>query len=544
MPKTVQNDGKMRAKQWWKDAVIYQIYLRSFSDGNDDGIGDIPGIISRIPYLSSLGVNAIWLTPFYPSPQADNGYDVSNYYDIDAQYGTLNDFDTLIARAHRFNIKIIIDIVANHTSVQHPWFKAALKAPVGSRKRARYLFMDGKGTHNELPPNNWKSWFGGNAWKRVPNDTQWYLHTFSDQQADLNWNNSDVRQEFERILRFWLDRRVDGLRIDAAMCMMKRKSFADTKSTDKDEPLSHQPEVFELYREWRKIIDEYDDRCMIGEVFGDDVQQTLQYVDKGQLHQVFNFDYQSAMWQRADMYYATVPWLQQTSRLGTEPVWVTSSHDQVRHVSRLGLTMPGAAPRGINAATEQPSITLGQQRARAMICMTAFLPGAMCIYYGEELGLPEHTALNDKFRKDPRFQPGRYIGRDGARVPMPWEKNATSFGFSHQRNAWLPQPTYYGDYAVDQQNKKPASMLTLYKQLLTLRRRYRLGHGQLKWLASPRSDVIVLQQNNELVLVINFGHMPITLPISGQLVAKSLSTIADNDKKLPGNAAVWIKLQR
>lgn len=543
MPNVVHADGKTNPKQWWHNAVIYQVYIRSFQDTNDDGIGDIPGITAQIPYLSTLGVDAVWLTPFYPSPKADNGYDISNYCDVDPQYGTLKDFDALVERAHRFNIKIIIDVVANHTSAQHPWFKAALKAPAGSRKRNRYLFMDGKGANHSEPPNNWQSWFGGSAWKRVPNDKQWYLHTFSDQQPDLNWRNPEVRLEFSRILRFWLDRKVDGLRVDAAMCLIKRKDFSDAQPTDMNEPLSHQPEVFKIYREWRKIVDEYKNRCMIGEIFGDTPQQTLQYVRDGKLDQAFNFDYQSSTWQTMDMYYAIATWLRLASSIGSEPVWVTSSHDQVRHVSRLGLTNPGISPRGIAATSEQPSPELGQLRARALACLTTFLPGAMCIYYGEELGLPDHTTLDNKFRKDPRFKPGQYIGRDGARIPMPWQHNKPAFGFSHRTRIWLPQPASYSRFAVDKQTNDPGSMLALYKKLLKLRRRYGLGRGSVTWITPPREDVIVVR-NRDLVLVINFGHVPVTLPVTGQMIAKSMMRISTRDKEIPGNAAVWIKVKK
>lgn len=543
MPNIVHADGKSHSRPWWRSAVIYQIYIRSFNDSNDDGIGDIAGITARIPYLSNLGIDAIWLTPFYPSPQADNGYDISQYRDVDPQYGTLKDFDELIRRAHKFNIKVIIDIVANHTSAQHPWFKTALKSPPGSRKRSRYHFRDGKGAHFDEPPNNWHSWFGGSAWTRVPNDRQWYLHTFSDQQPDLNWHNPEVRLEFEHILRFWIGHGVDGFRVDAAMCFMKRADFSDMHPTDLDDPLSHQPGVFEIFREWRKVIDEYPQRCLIGEVFGDTVHQTLQYIKEGCLHQTFNFDYQSSTWQMPEMYYAIVAWLRDTAALGSEPIWVTSSHDQVRHVSRLGLTMPGLSPRGLDASSEQPSPELGQRRARAMICLTAFLPGAICLYYGEEVGLPEHTTLSDKFRRDPRFKPGEYIGRDGARIPMPWKHLKPSFGFSNRTRIWLPQPSNYRDYAIDKQSQTPNSMLQLYREVLKLRHRFRLGTAKLRAIKSPRGDIMMFQ-SGDLFMAINFGHMPATLSVSGKVIIASHPDVTYADRVLPGNSAIWLKMKK
>lgn len=403
--------------------------------------------------------------------------------------------------------------------------------------------MDGKGADNELPPNNWQNWFGGSAWKRVPNDKQWYLHTFSDQQPDLNWRNPEVRQEFVSILKFWLDRGVDGFRLDAVACLIKRKDFGDLQPTDMDDPLSDQPEVFEIYQEWRKLIDGYKGRCLIGEAFADSPRQNLRYVYEGKLHQVFCFDYQSVYWYKANVQSVIQQWTQLTESLGTEPVWVTSSHDQIRHISRLGLIIPGLAPAGLDVTCEQPSYEMGVQRSRAMACMTLFLPGALCLYYGEELGLPEHTTLEDRFRKDPRFRPNEFIGRDGCRIPMPWKQKKPAFGFSHRTKTWLPQPGYYGKFEVDVQSGQPDSMLSLYKTLLRLRRRYRLGQNKLEWIASPRTDVMTVR-SGDLVLAINFGYSPVTLNVKGELIAKSQPAITLKNNRLPGSAAVWIKVPK
>lgn len=539
MSKTISatETGNLR---WWKDAVIYEVYIRSFADGNNDGIGDLQGVASRVPYLASLGVDAIWLTPFYPSPQADNGYDIENYYDVDPQYGSLKDFDHLLAQAHHYNIKVMIDIVANHTSARHPWFQAALAAAPGSPERDRYLFMDGKGPNYNLPPNNWDSWFGGVAWKRVPNDRQWYLHAFSDQQPDLNWHNPEVRQEFARILTFWLDRGVDGLRVDAGMCFLKRADYSDEHESDLDDPLSHQPGVPEIFQEWREIVDRYPNRCLIGEIFGAP-EDALQYVGPKALDQVFTFDYQLTYWQASKIKPVIRQWIQKAAMVDSEPVWVTSSHDQVRYVSRLGLSIPGAMPRGIDAINEQPNVRLGTQRARAMICMTAFLPGAMCIYYGEELGLPEHTTLDDALRQDPRYMPGRYIGRDGARIPMPWTAGRAPYGFSEKAKPWLPQPTAYKHLAVERQSNDPVSMLSLYRELLALRRKHGLGRGKLQWIVPPRNDVMLLK-NGDLVMAINFGQTPVTLPFTGEVIAKSQPKLSFKQGRLPAGSAVWIKI--
>ena len=532
-----------KGENWWRDAVIYEIYMRSVADESGDGIGDLPGIVSRVPYLSSLGIDALWLTPFYPSPQADNGYDISDFYNIDPLFGTLEDFDCLVTRAHEHGIKVIIDLVPNHTSDEHPWFQEALRSPAGSAARNRYLFRDGQGDNYDQPPNNWQSIFGGSAWKRVPNDKQWYLHYFSEKQIDLNWRNPEVHREFERIIRFWLDRGVDALRIDAAQCLLKRESFTDITPWDSDYPFAHQPHLADIFQEWRQITNQYPNRCMIGEMFGSP-QLMSRYVANDKLNQVFTFDYQSALWRKSSLQPVMTSWNNWARQINSAPIWLTSSHDRLRYVSRLGLSTPGASPNGLNARSEQPNNRLGQQRARAMICMTAFLPGAMCLYYGEELGLPEHTTLEDKYRRDAAFRSGRVIGRDGARVPMPWKQKSPSFGFSATGKSWLPQPDTYGEYAVDRQEADTTSTLSLYKYLLELRRLYSLGQGTIKWISTLYSNVIVAR-NGDLIMAINMGNMPVALPLSGNVIVRSTSESVQPNlffKRLPANSAMWVKV--
>lgn len=531
---------------WWRTVIGYEIFPRSFADSNGDGIGDIAGITSKLDYLSELGVEALWLTPFYPSPQKDAGYDISDYCNIAAELGTLADFDELLAQAHTRNIKIIIDIVPNHSSTEHPWFKAALSSPAGSAARERYIFRDGKGEHGDLPPNNWESLFGGPAWQRVPGDKQWYMTLFSPYQPDYNWNNPEVHQEFQRILRFWLDRDVDGLRIDAANSMVKQEGLPDTTVpttlTPLVGPMWDQDGVHDIYREWRKLLDEYDDRAFIAEAWGVPTMERLtHYVRADEMQQCFNFDYMLTEWDALAYKKTIQTTLQGMQSVGAPSTWVTCNHDQLRIASRLGLTQPGSLPLGIDKFHEQPNEALGLRRARALVMMTLILPGATYFFQGEELGLPDHTTIEDCYRQDPRFfaTKGATIGRDGCRVPLPWKANAPAFGFSTSNKTWLPQPSKFKRYAVDAEQKDKHSMLALYRQLLSLRKAHKLGEGNLEWFTSPRSDVL-LCRNGTIALVINFGYEPVELP-SGQIIAQSQPELGKRGT-LPGNAAVWIAL--
>ena len=542
---TTTPQTRAQLKGWWRDAVTYQIFMPSFADGNGDGVGDFPGIIEKLPYLAELGVDAVWLTPFYVSPQADTGYDVADYKNVDPRYGTLQDFDRMIEKAHALGLKIIIDVVPNHTSIEHQWFKDALAAGPGSRARDRYFFRDGRGENGELPPNNWPSTFGGPAWKKIEGEKQWYMHLFAPEQADLNWRNPEVHAEFASIFRFWLERGVDGLRLDAPICLIKAEGLPDIHMslkeiiTTQNAPVLHQPELHGIFREWRKLIDEYGDRCMIGEVFSRPFERGLSYLSPDEMNQYFNFDYQGMMWDTAKYKEVIDQALGGMQKTSAELIWVTSSHDQVRIASRLGLTKPGDEPMGIDRRTEQPDRMLGLRRARALAMLTLLLPGAACIYYGEELGLPDHTTMDDKYRLDPRHirTHGAEVGRDGSRCPMPWEECAPAFGFSPTGKGWLPQPEVFEEYAVDLQEDDDDSTLTLYRELLSIRREYGLGRGEFEWLESPRTDVL-RARNGQLELVINMGYTPIEMP-EGEIIAQSLPDIWEEDD-LPGNAAVWI----
>ncbi|MDA8927429.1 glycoside hydrolase family 13 protein, partial [Aquiluna sp.] len=433
--------------EWWRSAVIYQIYPRSFADGNGDGIGDIPGITSRLASLADLGIDAIWSSPLTKSPQKDAGYDVSDYRDIDPLFGTLEDFDDLVAKSAARNIRIIMDLVPNHSSSMHPWFLAALAAAPGSKERDRYMFRDGKGQNGEIPPNNWESVFGGAAWTRITEPSgepgQWYLHIFDSSQPDFNWENQEVRSEFEDVLRFWLDRGVAGFRIDVAHGLVKADGLPDIDSNDstmggpgasdpdqpKDREAPHpfwgQEGVHEINRQWRKVLDEYQDRAMCAEAWVMPLSRMAEWVRKDEYHQTFNFAYLETPWKKDSQFKVINESINQFSAVGAPATWVLSNHDVIRHSTRLSYDKVPKQGDGIGPDYQQPNEALGLMRGRAASAFMLGLPGGAYIYQGEELGLPEHTTLDGKFREDPTFfrTNGERVGRDGCRVPIPWEAN-------------------------------------------------------------------------------------------------------------------------
>ncbi len=529
------------ARPWWRDAVFYEIYIRSFADGNGDGVGDLIGIRSRLPYLAELGVDAIWITPFYPSPMADGGYDVADYRGIDPVFGTLDDFDRLVQDAHDLGIRVVIDIVPNHTSDRHPWFQAALAAGPGSRERERYIFRPGRGPGGALPPNDWQSVFGGPAWTRVTEPDgrpgEWYLHLFDRGQPDLNWRDPEVRREFESILRFWLDRGVDGFRIDVAHGLIKHPHLPDAgpeqhieEAVNTDLPYWDEDEVHDIYREWRKILDSYPgDRMAVAEAWVTKPDRLSLYVRRDELHQAFNFGYLLAPW-RADRLRAEIDQsLATTARVGATTTWVLSNHDVVRHVTRYGADDP----------------VLGERRARAALLLTLALPGSVYLYQGEELGLPEVTDLPDEVLQDPIWRRSGYTrrGRDGCRVPIPWAGGVPPFGFGPDGStrSWLPVPASWRDRTVEKQLKDSSSMLALYRTALRVRRAQpALGNGSLRWLESP-PDTLVFAHDPGFVCTVNLGRGEVELPEYGQLILAS-APVSQHDDRVwlsPDTAAWW-----
>lgn len=421
--------------EWWRTAVIYQIYPRSFADESGDGIGDLPGVTAHLDDLAELGVDALWLSPFQRSPQHDAGYDVADYCDVDPLFGTLADFDDMLAEAHSRGIRIIVDLVPNHSSTEHEWFRQALAAAPGSRERARYLFRDGKGRHGEIAPNNWESVFGGPAWTRVTEADgtpgQWYLHLFDTSQPDFDWSNEEVHEEFRRILRFWLDRGVDGFRVDVAHGLIKAAGLPDyTPPADAasmggeedDVPYWGQPGVHDIYRDWHEVLDAYDgDRALAAEAWLPTADKTALWVRPDEMHQAFNFPYLQTEWDAAALRTVIVESLRAFPAVGAPSTWVLSNHDVVRHASRLALTAENPQGYGIGPdSAGKPIPALGLRRARAATTLMLALPGSAYLYQGEELGLPEVIDIPDDARQDPTWfrSHGERYGRDGCRVPI------------------------------------------------------------------------------------------------------------------------------
>jgi alpha-glucosidase len=501
-------------QEWWRDAVVYQVYVRSFADGDGDGIGDLPGTRARLPYLADLGVDAVWLTPFYTSPMADGGYDVADYRDVDPLFGTLDDAKELIVDAHALGLRVIVDIVPNHSSDQHAWFRAGL--------RDRYIFRPGKGSDGELPPNDWESLFGGPAWTRVQ-DGNWYLHLFAREQPDLNWENPDVHAEFLDILRFWLDLGVDGFRIDVAHGMVKAPGMPDVGHAGQldllgsaELPYFDQDGVHEIYREWRKVLDEYPgDRMAVAEAWPPSPERTALYVRQDELHQAFNFHFLKAEW-AAESFRAVID---ETLAAGAPATWVLSNHDVHRHVTRYG------------------GGDLGRRRARAAALLMLALPGSAYVYQGEELGLPEVLDLPDEVLQDPRWERSGHTvrGRDGCRVPIPWTSTGPSLGFS-KGTGWLPQPEDWAKLSAAAQQEAPESMLSLYRAVLRARRTLRFG--PFEWL--DLGDDVLAFRRGESVCIVNFGSTVVRLADPGRVVvASGHYGLEDGAVQLPSDTALW-----
>ena len=555
--------------EWWRSSVIYQIYPRSFADGNGDGMGDLKGITEKLPYLADLGVDAIWCSPFFKSPQKDAGYDVSDYKDIDPLFGDLQDFDTLVSASKKLGIKVIVDLVPNHSSDQHELFQAALAAPEGSPERAMYIFRDGKGENGELPPNNWPSVFGGNAWTRTTNADgtpgQWYLHIFDSSQPDFDWTNPAVLDMFDDVLRFWLDRGAAGFRIDVAHGMIKRAGLPDIEVIDttmggakaKDEkdmtfaeieafnPYWGQPEVHPIIRRWRNVLDEYDDRLMAAEAWLGPLDRMANWVRPDEYHQAFNFGYLGCPWSKAEMTEVINESLRAFGKVGAPSTWVLSNHDVIRHATRFAYEPDMLPPQGdgIGPDFPQPDEAKGLRRARAASAFMLGLPGGAYIYQGEELGLPEHTTLGGAYRQDPTYArtQGKRVGRDGCRVPLPWVSKANeSNGFSSTGESWLPQPSSYARYARDLQDGVAGSTLEVYKRVLKVRKQFNLGAGNFKWAPEFMDETTLAFINNGVLVLSNFEGDPVVIP-AGEILATTQADLTI-EGELEHDQTVWIKL--
>jgi alpha-glucosidase len=550
---------------WWRSAVTYQVYIRSFADSDGDGVGDVEGIRSRLPYLASLGVDALWINPWYPSPQADGGYDVSDYRDIDPAFGTLDAAQRLIDDAHAAGLRVVLDIVPNHTSDEHPWFVAALATRRGSHERERYIFRPGRGPGGEQPPNDWRSVFGGSAWERVADvpgeppglPAEWYLHLFDPKQPDLNWANPEVRREFLDILRFWFDRGADGFRIDVAHGLAKDPALPNLGidhegvlgPPDREHhPHWDRPEVHDIYREWRELADDYNPpRLFVAEAWVSSVDRLADYLRPGHLHTAFDFDTVRAPWDAADLQRTITSSLGAHQRVGAPVTWVLSNHDIPRHATRYGrppLPDPkDARATAVRAQSGPLDLAMGTRRARAAILLVLALPGAVYLYQGEELGLAEVEDLPDELLADPVWERSGHAerGRDGCRVPIPWARRGPSLGFG-SGPGWLPQPVGWGELSVQAQEGDHASMLWLYREALRIRREHPAlgpagnpGATGMAWL-DLGLGVLAFTRPPDFTCVVTTGPAAVALP-AGRVL---LSSVPLEQGRLPGDAAAWL----
>lgn len=538
---------------WWRDAVIYQIYIRSFADGNGDGVGDLAGVRSRLGYLRELGVDAIWFTPWYASPLADGGYDVSDYRAIHPAFGDLEQAEALIREALALGIRTIIDIVPNHISDQHPWFQEALAAGPGSEARARFWFREGGGDSGEELPNHWVSNFQGETWTRTRNPDgtpgEWYLHLFTPQQPDLNWNHPDVRKEHQDVLRFWFDRGVAGVRIDSAALLVKDAALPEVTENPRpgEHPNTDRDELHEIYRSWRAVADSYPGaRMLVGEIWLPDIERFAKYLRRDELHTAFNFDFMARPWDAANLRESIDATLTAHAPVGAPSTWVLSNHDVTRPVTRYGRvdTSFAFATKRFGTPSDRE---LGTRRARAAALLTAALPGTLYIFQGDELGLPEVEDIPDRLREDPMYFRSQGVdpGRDGCRVPLPWRGSRAPYGFASDpisAEPWLPQPADWAALTVEAQQSDPSSMLWLYRQALRIRHAEpALGDGPLEWLDSDPSVLTFSRGHRSgFVNVSNLSAASIELPPHSAII---LSSSPLDGGKLPPDSTAWLRTQ-
>ncbi|MGI9198494.1 MAG: alpha-amylase family glycosyl hydrolase [Candidatus Nanopelagicaceae bacterium] len=513
--------------KWWNEAVIYQIYPRSFKDSNGDGEGDLKGITSKLQYIKDLGVDAIWLSPFYTSPNKDGGYDVANPRDVDPRFGNIDDAKELFDKAHEIGLRVVVDIVPNHFSSEHKWFKEALKSESGSKARNRFHFYDGK--DEKTPPNNWISLFGGPSWTQTA-DGQWYLHLFDSSQPDLNWENLEVQTDFEETIKFWLDLGADGFRIDVAHGLAKDDIHVDhydpqglsdalrldvlMESEKRNSYLANIPffdrdGVHEIYRKWRKLFDSYGDRDImaVAEIWVHPPKRATRYVRHDELHQFFNFDVMNAPFDSKYLYDSISNMMKLVAEENAWPTWCLSNHDCERVASRIG-----------------------EIEARAMALFILGLPGSTYIYNGQELGLP-NGQMSDADRQDPIYfrTNGTQKGRDGARVPLPWNNHEANFGFTTGK-PWLPMQDIWRQYSVESEEQDLQSSLNLYRKALQLRKELLLTDREITWTHSDNASGVLSYRRGKFEIVLNTTNQPIELdsevilssqPMAGALPAKS-----------------------
>ena len=545
--------------EWWRSAAIYEVYVRSFADGSGDGVGDLAGVRARLPYLRDLGVDALWFTPWYPSPGADGGYDVADYRAVDPAYGTLREAEQLITEARALGLRTIVDVVPNHVSDQHPWFQKALAAGPGSPERERFWFRPGRGDGGDEAPNGWTSEFGGTPWTRTehadgtPGD--WYLHLFTPEQPDLNWNHPDVRREHEDILRFWFDRGVAGVRIDSAVLPVKHPDLPDVGGAEPagEHPYVDRDELHEIYASWRRVADGYDEpRVLVGEVWLPDPGRLSRYLRPDEMHTAFNLDFLACPWEPARLRAGIDATRRTHAEVGAPPTWVLSNHDVTRPVTRYGRADTSFAFESKRAGIAT-DLALGLRRARAAALLAMALPGSVYVYQGEELGLPEVEGIEPHLIQDPMHARSGGVdpGRDGARVPLPWSGDAPPFGFSPPDatdGPWLPQPAGWAELTAEAQAGDPTSTLSLYRSALHIRRAEDgLGDGPFRWLAPDGPDragddgdgeVLAFARGDRFACVVNLSARPVDLPPHEHVLLTSAPL--DGGRLAPDTSA-WLR---
>lgn len=541
-----QSHGRSADSDWWRNAAIYQIYLRSFADGDGDGTGDLAGARSKLHYLAELGIDAIWFTPWYVSPLADGGYDVADYRRIDPTFGDLDQATALIAEAAALGIRTIVDVVPNHVSEEHPWFQEALATEPGSPARQRFWFRAGRGLGGADMPTDWVSNFGGTTWTRTKNPDgtpgEWHLHLFAPQQPDLNWDHPEVRAEHEDILRFWFDLGAAGVRVDSAALLVKDPGLPAVAERHPagQHPYEDRDELHEIYRSWRSIAESYaEPRVLIGELWLPDPERFARYLRPDELHTAFNFDFLACPWEPDRLRTSIEQTLAAHAPVGAPATWVLANHDVTRTVTRYGRadTSFAFATKRADTATD---LTLGYRRARAAALLAMALPGSFYLYQGEELGLPEVENIPADRLQDPMHfrSGGSDPGRDGCRVPLPWSGTEPPYGFGPSSNTWLPQPADWSTHTVQAQLADADSMLSLYRSGLALRRQLaELQDPGLSWLPSTET-VLSFRRGTRFSCVVNLGPEPIALPAQHELL---LSSMALTDGILPPDATAWLR---
>lgn len=544
------------AHRWWRDAVIYQIYIRSFADGNGDGEGDIAGVRDRLPYLKDLGVDAIWLSPWYASPFIDGGYDVADFRAVADRFGDLAQAVALVEEAHKLSLRVLLDIVPNHSSSAHEWFQAALAANPHSPERARYIFRDGSGPGGNRPPNDWRSVFGGSAWQRITEPDgapgQWYLHIFDVTQPDFDWTNAEIRAEFLDVLRFWFDLGIDGFRIDVANSMIKDMDLdmpdlsGDLpgqvgQSRTANYPFFDREGVHEIFPSWRKLADSYTPaRLFVAEAWVEPPERLARYVRRDELHTAFNFDYLTSAWSTTALRRSIDSSLTAMASVGAPATWVLENHDVERVVTRYGRATTNAGVGHTRSVSGRTDLDLGHKRGRAAALLMLALPGGAYIYQGQELGLPEVPDLPEESLQDPIWERSGHTarGRDGCRVPLPWTVDGPSYGFGTS-GSWLPQPATWGQFSVQAAEANADSTLQLYREALRIRRTIPASQP-MAWLDHDDPDVLVFDRGSSFVCVVNLSAEATALPRHRQLLLASAPLTADG--QLPTDSAAWLAI--